>query len=302
MSTRRPPRDRHPHRRASGARTVLWLAAFIGLAVLVGWAFGGQVIRDQIGRDEQAVQPTETEPPPTPFTIPEGLRREDVAELIDEQIPATGKGAGLTGAAYLDATAPGPRGRRLAGTGRPTSLEGFLFPATYDIGTQTSAEILVDAQVAAYRRASAGINYRPAARKNLTEYDVLIIASMIERETAIPAERELVASVIYNRLRVGMPLQIDATVQFAIGEWKKELTVSDLAVDSPYNTRVEFGLPPGPIASPGEAALRAAARPRTTDYLFYVARNDGTGRHYFSTNAADFEADVARARESGGER
>jgi UPF0755 protein len=109
-----------------------------------------------------------------------------------------------------------------------------------------------------------------------------------------------VASVIYNRLRAGMRLDIDATVQYAIGEWKKNLTAADLATNSPYNTRRFGGLPPGPIASPGKDSIRAAAHPAPTDFLYYVARNDGSGRHYFSRTVAQFEADVARSRANGG--
>jgi UPF0755 protein len=299
-----PRRRSRPPKRASSSRTFLWLLGFLALAVVAGWAFGGDVIGDRLGGGEDdAAQATVDESPPVPFTIPEGLRREDVAAMIDETFPTQdGKGANLTGEAYLAATAPGPRGRTLAGAAKPTSLEGFLFPATYEIGSETTAGILVDAQVQTYKERTAGINYTPAAKKNLTEYDVLTIAAMIERETAVPAERALVASVIYNRLRNGMPLQIDATVQYAIGEWKKELTASDLEVDSPYNTRIVGGLPPGPIASPGEAAIVAAAKPKETDFLYYVARNDGTGRHYFSTNADDFQADYERAQANGGEQ
>jgi UPF0755 protein len=93
-----------------------------------------------------------------------------------------------------------------------------------------------------------------------------------------------------------MRLDIDATVQYAIGEWKPELTASDLAIDSPYNTRRFSGLPPGPIASPGADSIRASARPARHGYLYYVARNDGTGRHYFSSTPEQFEADVERSR------
>ena len=192
------------------------------------------------------------------------------------------------------------RGPARAGTDRPTSLEGFLLPATYDIYEDTTFADLVDMQVDAYKANTADINYRPAAARNLTEFDVLIIASMIEREVAVPAERPKVASVIYNRLREGMSLGIDATVHYAVGDWERELTNADLANDSPYNTRKFTGLPPGPIASPGRESIRAAARPDETDLLYYVARNDGTGQHYFSKDAATFERDVQRSRANGG--
>jgi UPF0755 protein len=125
---------------------------------------------------------------------------------------------------------------------------------------------------------------------------VLTIASMVEREVQVPAERAVVAGVIYNRLRQGMRLDIDATVRYAVGSWTAPLSRSDLAIDSPYNTRRYAGLPPGPIANPGLASIRASARPRITPYLYYVAREDGTGRHYFATTLEEFNRLVARAR------
>lgn len=300
----RPPRRSRPPRRhghASAGRTFLWLVLFVGLAVVVVWFFAGSAIRDAVGGGgSEAAAPVVTEPPLTPFTIPEGLRREDVAALIDQKL--AGKGIGMTGAAYMEATKASARGRRLARTGRPTSLEGFLFPATYDIGTETTIDILVDAQVREYEARTSTVNYRPAARRNLTEYDVLIIASMIEREAAVAAERPVIASVIYNRLKAGMPLQIDATVQYALGDWRTELTSADLEVDSPYNTYQVTGLPPGPICNPGEAAIQAAARPATTSYLYYVTKKDGTGEHYFSTNPDDFQADFERSLQNSGDQ
>ena len=293
MSARRSDGPRPS--RARG-RTVLWLMLLLAVVVMVGWAVGSNVLRD---RGDEAAQPTETAPPPIPFTIPEGLRREDTAALIDEQISP--ERPTLQSEDYVNLTKPSARGQRLAGSDEPVSLEGFLFPKTYDIGTETTAKILVDAQIREYRQHTNSINYRYAKRRNLTEYDVLIIASMIEREVQVDPERKLVASVIYNRLRNGMPLAIDATVQYALGEWKNQLTQSDLEIDSPYNTRVFAGLPPGPIANPGEASLRAAARPKETDFLFYVARNDGSGRHYFSKTEAEHLANVERARAAGGD-
>ena len=119
---------------------------------------------------------------------------------------------------------------------------------------------------------------------------------MVEREAQVGAERPLVAAVIWNRLRQGMMLQIDATVQYALGEHKAVLTYDDLKVDSPYNTYLHFGLPPTPIANPGLASLQAAADPAAVDYLYYVARGDGTGRHYFSSTYSQFLSDKAKAQ------
>jgi uncharacterized YceG family protein len=226
-------------------------------------------------------------------TFPEGLRREEIARLLAQKTR-------LSEAAYLAATAPSARGARLAGRSDPTSLEGFLFPATYLVGKRTTVKDLVNAQVSAYEGAAATVGYAYARSRNLTRYDVLVIASMIEREVQDPRERPVVASVIYNRLRRRIPLQIDATVLYALGSWTVKLDSSSLAVRSPYNTRRVVGLPPGPISNPGLASLKAAAHPARTRYLYYVARNDGTGRHYFSSTMAQFERDIARSRENAG--
>lgn len=290
---RRPRRDHRVRRRERAHRghTLLWLVLIVGMVVATGLALAW----DRIGSSDggpQGAAPVETAPAQR-LLIREGLRREDIAELLDAETT-------ISGDRYLGLTAPGARGRKLAGADRPTSLEGFLFPATYEITDATTARELVDDQVRAYRLAESQVDYRYARSRNLTRYDVLIIASMIEREVRVPSERRIVAGVIYNRLRAGMMLGIDATVQYAIGEWKPELTASDLAVDSPYNTRRYVGLPPGPICNPGLDSIRAAARPARHDYLYYVARNDGSGAHWFSTTAAAFEADVARSRANAG--
>jgi UPF0755 protein len=142
-----------------------------------------------------------------------------------------------------------------------------------------------------------------ARSKNLTTRDVVTIASMIEREAGVASQRKLVAAVIYNRLREGMPLGIDATTRFATGNYDRPLTESELAVDSPYNTRTHAGLPPGPIDSPGLASIEAAAHPARIDYLYYVTEPGACGKLAFSTTAAEFEADAARydeAREAAG--
>ena len=133
------------------------------------------------------------------------------------------------------------------------------------------------------------------ARPNLTPYDVTIVASMVEREVEVPSERPLVAAVIWNRLRLGMRLQIDATVEYVLPHYKSVLTYDDLKTESPYNTYLHAGLPPTPIANPGAASLKAAADPASVDYLYYVARNDGSGRHYFASTYNEFLADKQKA-------
>lgn len=282
-------RRSYHRRRATRRQTAGWLILILVLVVGVGWSLAST----RLGGGGETPPPAATEPPPVPITFPEGLRREDMARMLEEQTE-------LSGDRYLELTAAGTRGQRLARADEPRSLEGFLFPATYQIGSQTTVARLVDAQVDAYRRNTAGIDYRWARKHNLTRYDVLIVASMIEREVQVPRERRLVAGVIYNRLRNGMHLGIDATVQYALGEWKETLTADDLAVDSPYNTRRYVGLPPGPISNPGLASIEAAANPRETGYLYYVARSDGTGRHYFARTAEEHEKRIAQAQANVG--
>ena len=278
---------REPSRRGGG-RTVLWVLLIVVLAVTVGVA-----LTREATKDDAPQEPAVASVPTQKLLIREGLRREDIAQLLDQE-------TAIPGARYLALTAPGSRGRRLAGTSKPTSLEGFLFPATYELTDDTTAAELVDEQLAAYDANAAQVNYAYARSKNLTPYDVLILASMIEREVAVPRERPIVAGVMYNRLKAGMRLDIDATVQYALGEWKPELSAADLAIDSPYNTRKFAGLPPGPISNPGLDSIRAAARPAKVPYLYYVARNDGTGRHFFATTPEQFEKDVAQSEANAG--
>ena len=123
---------------------------------------------------------------------------------------------------------------------------------------------------------------------------MLIIASLVEREAMLAKERPIIASVIYNRLKNDLRLDIDATVRFVTGNWTKPLRVSELQNTSPYNTRVHAGLPPGPIGNPGLASIKAAARPAKTDYLFYVAAVCGNGKHKFASTDAEFQRYVER--------
>jgi cell division protein YceG involved in septum cleavage len=186
---------------------------------------------------------------------------------------------------------------------RGATLEGFLFPATYELKKGRPVKALVNEQLALFKRNFDKVDLRYARRKNLTPYDVLIIASLIDREAMVAKERPLIASVIYNRLSEGIPLGIDATVRFVTNNWKRPLRQSELDNPSPYNTRVHAGLPPGPIGNPGLASIRAAARPAKTKYLFYVVKVDSCGEHKFAKTDAEFQAYVNeynRAREARG--
>jgi UPF0755 protein len=232
------------------------------------------------------------------LTIPEGLSRREIAPLAGR--------AGVRGD-YLAASANGAQlPYREYGLARPpASLEGFLFPATYELRRDASAPVLVDRQLAAFTDNLAGVSLSYARRKNLTVFDVVTIASMVERETRVARERPLVAAVIYNRLREGQPLGIDATIRYATGNWTRPLTRSELALDSPYNTRTRAGLPPGPIGNPGLASIEAAARPARVGYLFYVVKPGTCGEHAFSETFAEFEQDQQRyndARDAAGGR
>jgi UPF0755 protein len=264
---------------------LLAAVAVVGIFAATSSVFGGN--------DDTATPTTTVEAPPISVTFPEGLRREDMAKILGEKTR-------LSPDEYLAATAVGARGQQLAGSDQPKSLEGFLFPATYQVGSKTTVADLVDAQVAAYRDRENQVNYAYAKKRNLTRFDVLTVAAMVEREVQEPTERPIVAGVIYNRLSQQMRLDIDATVQYALGSWKPELTATDLQIDNPYNTRRFPGLPPGPISNPGLDSIKAAARPVESEYLFYVARADGTGRHYFATTSAEFEAAIAKSRANGG--
>ena len=176
------------------------------------------------------------------------------------------------------------------------SIEGFLFPSRYDFGASTTAPQLVALQLAAFNREWAKVKLRTAISHGLTAYDVLIVASMIERETVVPAERALVSAVIYNRLAADMPLAIDATLRYGLNvPGTKALTRNDLADPTPYNTRRHKGLPPTPIGNPGLASLQAAAHPANVDYLYYVRKPDK--RHHFFT--ADADEFCRKAREYG---
>ena len=214
--------------------------------------------------------------PTVMLTIPEGHAIRDIATQYAPR-------AGISPKAYRAAVraAKPPAGYRATGNERLV-MEGFLFPATYTLTKPVSATRLVAQQLNAYQRAAARVDFRAAAKKNLTRYDVLIIASMIEREAAFPGDRAKIAAVIYNRLKADMPLGIDATIQYGVGSWR-ELNARDLRIKGGYNTRTHRGLPPTAICNPGLASLRAAANPAKVDFLYYVAiPGDKKRRHHFS--------------------
>ena len=281
-----------PSRRRLLVRRLVALGFLVALVALVAgsaWALLG-------GREEAAPPPPPVAAPPKPLRIifPEGFTRTDMARRINavNEIAREKRKVRprLSQQRYLALTAGSskvPRG--FPTEGRPPNLEGFLFPATYEFTKRTTTRQLVNSQLAAFRRNWASVNMRYARSKNLTPYDVLTIASLIEKEVAVKKERALVAAVIYNRLKAGMSLGIDATIRYGLDVPPTEaLRESQLHDPTPYNTRIHAGLPPTPIANPGLASIRAAAHPAKVDYLYFVRKPDKK-HHFFTNNQREFD-------------
>ena len=289
-----PPPRRPPNspRDAYWRRRVLAVGALVAAIVVI--VLIGVAVHHLAGNGEATVA-TQARPAKT-ITIPEGYDRREVAAIADQ--------AGLRGD-YLKASQSNKRfDPTRYGAQSPQSLEGFLFPATYELPRHPTDDELVARQLAAFKQNISQVDMRYARSKNLTTYDVLIIGSMIEREVQVPKERTLVAAVIYNRLHAGMPLQIDATIRYATGNFTKPISPSELQVGSPYNTYTNSGLPPGPIGNPGLASIEAAALPAHVPYLYYVVKPNTCGQHTFATTAAEFNRaktayDQARAENGG---
>jgi uncharacterized YceG family protein len=240
----------------------------------------------------QTVQPPVLPAPPKPFRVifPEGFTRTQMAERVSVVAKIAQrkrhKPVVLNGTQYLrasrTATVPCFRPRR------QSHVEGFLFPATYDFLTKTTSRQLVAQQLQAFCANWTKVDLSYAHKKNLTPYDVLIIASMVEKETLAPSERPLVAAVIYNRLHQHMPLGIDATLRYGLDiKPTQSILQSQLDSNNPYNSRKLTGLPPTPIANPGLASIRAAAHPAKVDYLYFVRKPDRV-HHFFTASDTAF--------------
>jgi uncharacterized YceG family protein len=231
------------------------------------------------------------------LTITEGRTRRQIDALLRAQHIKGSYLAQTRHSKLLDPHAYGaPR--------NTNSLEGFLFPSTYQVRDPISIGALVADQLKTFKSRFKSVNLSYSRRKHLTPYDVLTIASMVEAEAKTEHDRPLVAAVIYNRLAKGMPLQIDATSRYITGNYSKSLTDSQLHSPSPYNTRIHKGLPPTPIGNPGMPSIQAAAHPAARSYLYYVAKLCGNGDQSFTANYAQFNRWVqqyqsARARNGG---
>ncbi len=217
------------------------------------------------------------------ITLPEGLSIDQAAGRLE--------GGGAADAQEYQRLANRPADFTLPRVGgtvvTPKTLEGLLFPSTYFVQSDQGAKDLIRQQLATFESKTVDLPWDKAKALGIDPYEVVIVASLIEKEARVPEERARVASVIYNRLRKKMPLGIDATVRYAVGKWTGPLTKSDLDVASPYNTRRYKGLPPGPIASPGRATLEAALRPEKSSYLYYVLI-DKDGHHFFTSSYDEF--------------
>jgi UPF0755 protein len=273
---------------------VVWRRRLVALGVLVAaFVLAWVAVASVGGKEKKKVTPPPVAAPPKPFRIvfPEGFTRKQMAARVTAvaQIAKRerGKRVRLKEKAYLAATV---HPRREPGFGRKAyPLEGFLFPATYDFTVRTTSPQLIAAQLKAFRANWAKLDLRYARSKNLTPYDVLTIASMVEKETPAPEERQLVSAVIYNRLHAHMALGIDAALRYGLKIPPTEsIHESQLANPTPYNLRLHAGLPPTPIGAPGLASLQAAAHPAKVNYLYFVAKPDKK-HHFFTASSAAFE-------------
>jgi UPF0755 protein len=205
------------------------------------------------------------------FTVPEGLRADEIAAIVGA--------SGLATEADFAAVIHDPALPRALGLPYP-GVEGFLFPDTYSFPRGVTARAIAEAMVARFREEYAKANAQRASGVVLTLGEVATLASIVEKETGRPEERARIACVFHNRLRLGMRLQTDPTVMYATllrtGRWSKNISKADLLAPHPYNTYTAAGLPPGPIANAGAAAIRATLAPAACNDLFFVSRNDGT--------------------------
>jgi uncharacterized YceG family protein len=289
-----PPRPGPPPRRPPTPRSTIWLRRAIALAAIVVLLGLGIWLAYSATRGSGSAAestPITSVPLPHQFRVvfPEGFTRMQMAQRVQAVARIAHRERDvrplISAKAYLAASHP----RVVRGFGsKRLPLEGFLFPATYDFTAHSTSAQLVQQQLKAFRQDWAQLDLSYARSKNLTPYDVLIIASMVEKETLAPDERRLVAAVIYNRLHAHMPLGIDATLRYGLDiPPTQSIRQSQLESDNPYNTRKLPGLPPTPIANPGLASMQAAAHPAKVDYLYFVRKPDKV-HHFFTASYTAF--------------
>ncbi len=251
---------------------------------------GVYVIKTDSGYEEVLNEITAGPPVVTyKFTIPEGYTVKQIVEKVSEEIPFVDYGdmkqvEDISNYNY----------DYLKDVSR---LEGFLFPKTYEITIDYTAKDIIEMMLAQYQLETGSLDYSLAEEKGLSTYDILKIASMIEREAYIPEERALISAVIHNRLDIGMKLDIDATLSYFLDKWDSEgLTQSDLQTDTPYNTRLYAGLPPTPICNPGIASIEAALNPADVGYLYFVVTDSEKHTHSFATTFEEHEENINNAK------
>jgi UPF0755 protein len=296
--TESPSRQR-PSRGRIAARRTLALVVLAGGLALAVWLVVS-ALGSVVGGDEKTAKPAvPVAPPVLKIIFPEGFTREQMAARIKavDRIARNKRKINpkLSSKAYLAATARSRIPATFAKDKKRRSLEGFLFPSTYQFEPQTTSRQLVNRQLQAFEENWAKVDLAYAKSKNLTPYDVLIIGSLVEKEVIAPEERPLVAAVIYNRLKAGMNLGIDATTRYGLHVPPNEpLRQSQLDSFNPYNTRNRqiLGLTPTPIANPGLASMQAAAHPAKVDYLFFARKPDKV-HHFFTANEQEFDAYLA---------
>jgi UPF0755 protein len=289
-----PPRPGPPPRRPPTPRGTILVRRLLAFAAIVGLLGVGVWLAYSAtrggGSDSAPTQITSVAlPHEFRVVFPEGFTRRQMAQRVRAVAGIAHRERHvrphISSRTYLAATGP----RKIPGFGRKRyPLEGFLFPATYNFTARTTSAQLVQAQLKAFQQDWSQLDLRYARSKNLTPYDVLTIASMVEKETLAPDERRLVAAVIYNRLHAHMPLGIDATLRYGLHiPPTQSIRQSQLGSDNPYNTRKLLGLPPTPIGNPGLASLQAAAHPAKVNYLYFVRKPDKV-HHFFTASFRAF--------------
>jgi UPF0755 protein len=242
---------------------------------------------------DEAFEALTTPPPPVPtvrLTIPEGYRLTQIADRVEDAL-------GIPSKKFLRAAEASDRSLPPYLPDDATSLEGFLYPETYEfVEGRTTPDDVIDRLLGQFGTVAESLPWDNTEELGVTPYEVVTIASMIEEEAALDKERAVIAGVIYNRLNEGMPLGIDATLLYDDPTPDGQLSFSDLETDTPYNTRIHVGLPPTPISSPGLASLLAALEPADTPYFYYVLCGSD-GHHAFATTLAEHNANRARCGE-----
>ena len=293
MVARPPVRERRPRpsRGRLAARRLGALALLLGAAGIGVW-----LATSAIGGNEKKATTT-VDTRPLRIVFPEGFTRAQMAQRITavDRIARTKRNVdpALSASAYLRATRRIVVPKAFAPNVENGAPEGFLFPALYDFTARTTSRNLVKDQLAAFRRNWGKVKLSYAKSRNLTPYDVLIIASLIEKEVIAPKERPLVAAVIYNRLHNNMQLQIDASLRYGLHiPSGRAITQTELDTKNAYNLTLNHGLPPTPISNPGLASMRAAAHPANVDYLYFVRKPDKV-HHFFTSSLDTFNAYIA---------